>query len=155
MGMLYPPTRIPRTILVAQMDARALLVVLCCWFVWTSEGFLVCNGSTSCNTNCSVQVTVDLDSSVNCASLLVANGISGKVNTTCNNLQDVLNWLSVVSGYNHEDCIAVNLLPGTHTVTHNVTIEDHINVVLIGVESLPPSTPSSSSDPPSQVIYPI
>ena len=117
-----------------------LAFLLLSWALQFSAGLVDCSGQ-SCVFQCSAEITVDLDSFVDCAPL-VGRGTS-ILNRTCSSLQDVLNGLATMSGYDRDDCIAVNLLPGTHTVTHNVTISQ--NVVLRGSGF----TGSVSSSPPA------
>ncbi|CAI8053266.1 hypothetical protein GBAR_LOCUS29133, partial [Geodia barretti] len=85
----------------------------------------------------SVQINVDPASSVPCDAAVR--------NSTCNSLQAVLSAVAEASGFAGDDCIAVQLLPGTHTVTQSVTITQ--NLVLWGSSSAataPPPSPSSS-----------
>ena len=130
------------------IDLMALAFLLLGWAVQLSAGLTDCSGQ-SCVFQCSAEITVDLDSSVECGAL-VGRGTS-ILNLTCSALQDVLNGLATTSGYDRDDCIVVNLLPGTHTVTHNVTIDQNVVLRGGGKGSVPSPPPSSS---PGQVRHP-
>ena len=106
-----------------------LAAVLLCWSLQTVAGYIDCSVQP-CIVSCSARITVDPDSTVDCVSLLMTGSVE---NQTCNSLQDVLNGLAEVSGYSGDDCIVVDVFPGTHTVTRNVTIDQ--NLVLAGVAS--------------------
>ena len=116
----------------------ALLALLSvCWCLQLAAGAIDCSSGDSCLVQCSAQIDVD-PGSTDCESL-VRSGDS-VVNQTCSSLQDVLNGLAEVSGYEGDDCILVLLQAGVHVVTRSVTIRQ--NMVLRGLESAtPPSVP--------------
>ena len=122
----------------------ALLVLLSvCWYLQLAAGAIDCSSGDSCLVQCSAQINVDPDSSTDCWSL-VGSGDS-VVNQTCSSLQDVLNGLAEVSGYDRDDCILVLLQAGVHVVTRSVTIRR--NLVLRGPESA-----TAPSVPPQQQV---
>ena len=119
----------------------ALLVL--CWLFGLNARFSLACSDDWCS--CSVQITVDPDSTSPCDTAVR--------NSTCNSFQDVLNSVAEVSGYTGDDCIAVRLLPGTHTLTNSVRVTQ--NLALWGSGAPPPSSPSPSEAPsPDQVITP-
>lgn len=116
--------------------------LLCC--VRLGSGLMECRGEACSSTACSAHVIVDLDSSTDCRGL----GES-LLNSTCNSLQDVLNGLRVVSGYTQDDCIAVSLSPGRHTLTGSVTMTKSVVITGSGgvARSAAQPSPSPSTSP--------
>lgn len=110
-------------------------VLLLCWCLQITAGLIDCEGDR-CISICSAHITVDPSSSSKCSDLVMTGGTALR-NKTCSSFQEVLNALATVSGYSREDCVMINLLAGTHTVSSRVTVDQ--NVVLVGEDSTPPS----------------